>query len=200
MRKYMYDFFALSALVLFVASGKVCGQSEKNNMDEMMKIWKAAATPGEAHKKLDAMAGSWNIQAKMWMGPDAPPMESKGTAEFKWVLGNRFLMEEMKGEMMGMPMTGIGYNGYDNVNKKYTMFWLDNFGTAMSYAEGAADQSGKIFTMYGKMDEPTTGEHDKNVKYVTRIIDKDTWIFEMHDLAIGEPNTKVMELTYNRKK
>ena len=55
-------------------------------------------------------------------------------------------------------------------------------------------------TMYGKMDEPGTGEHGKNIKYVTRLLGRDKQVFEVHDLAIGEPNTKVMEMTYTRKK
>ena len=41
---------------------------------------------------------------------------------------------------MGMPMEGIGFLGYDTINKKYTMFWIDNMATVMSTAEGAADQ------------------------------------------------------------
>jgi len=57
-----------------------------------------------------------------------------------------------------------------------------------------------MLTLYGKMDKPMTGEHNKNVKYVTRIVGPDKHIFEVHDLAIGEPNTKVVEVTYTRKK
>lgn len=51
---------------------------------------------------------------------------------------------------------------------------------------------------YGPMDEPLTGENDKPVKYVWRFPDAKTIVFELHDLAIGEPNTKVVEVTYRR--
>ena len=51
-----------------------------------------------------------------------------------------------------------------------------------------------------KQGESTTGEHDKNVKYVYRFIDKDKYVFEIHDLAIGEPNTKVIDVVNTRKK
>ena len=60
--------------------------------------------------------------------------------------------------------------------------------------------TGKVLSLYGKMDEPMTGEHDKNVKYVSRMISADKHIFEVHDLAISEPNTKVVEVVYTRKK
>ncbi|MEW6512041.1 MAG: DUF1579 domain-containing protein [Bacteroidota bacterium] len=196
---------ALSLLLIaaFGATGQEKGQdpaAQKAAMDEMMKTMMKLALPGEPHKKLADLAGAWDATVTMTMGPGAAPSTSKGSVVQKAVLGGRFLASEMKGEMMGMPMEGVGYMGYDNYNKKYTMFWVDNMGTAMATAEGSADQSGKVITLYGKMDEPTTGEHDKNVKYVYRLQDKDKYTFEIHDLAIGEPNTKVIEVVYTRKK
>ncbi len=172
-------------------------------MDEMMKMWKELGTPGEAHHLLNDLVGSWETTSKVWMGgqgQDAPPMETKGTAEMKWIMGGRFLLQEAKGQMMGEPFTGMGITGYDNYKKQYVTFWIDDMGTAMYTGDGKADQSGRMLTVYGKMDEPMTGEHDKTVKYVTRIISKDKHIFEIHDLAIGEPNTKIVEITYTRNK
>ena len=51
-------------------------------MQEAMKQWAQLATPGEGHKKLDPLVGSWDTTTRMFGGgPDSPPMESKGTAE-----------------------------------------------------------------------------------------------------------------------
>lgn len=132
-------------------------------------------------------------------GPDKPPTNAKGTAELKWVLGGRFLQQETVGEFMGMPSAGIGFNGYDNLDKKYTMVWIDNSSTAMYTAEDNFDKSGKVLTMYGKMDDVMTGEHDKYAIYVLRLVDKDKWIFEFHD-SVLQPITKVGEMVYTRKK
>jgi hypothetical protein len=49
------------------------------------------------------------------------------------------------------------------------------------------------------MDDPMSGAHDKNVGYVSRIVHKDKHVFEMHAMTIGEPGTKVVEITYTRK-
>jgi hypothetical protein len=169
--------------------------------EEMMKKWAQVSTPTDAHKKLEDLVGTWEAEAKMWMrGPGSEPSVTKGSATNSWVLGGRFLRQEYKGEMMGMPFEGIGYTGYDNYNKKYVSYWIDNSTTQMSTMSGVVDQSGKMFTLYGTMDEWTTGENGKTVKYVWRIINKDKHVFEVHDLSIGEPNTKMMELTYTRKK
>ena len=171
------------------------------NMEEAMKKWMDAIAPGEAHKMLNGFVGSWETATSLWMqGPGAPPTVTKGTAEIKWALGGRYIQQESKGEMMGRPMSGIGFTGYDNINKKFISFWIDDMSTAMYNSEGGFDQAGKVLTTYGKMDEPMTGEHDKNVKYVSRLINPDKFIFEVHDLAIGETNTRVVEVIYTRKK
>lgn len=190
-------FVALAFFVLPLSAQDKPGSAA---MDAMMKTMMAAMTPGEQHKALAACEGIWDAEVKSWMAPDAPPTVSKGSATMKMVLGGRYLYQEMSGEMMGMPFQGMGYTGYDNINKKYVSFWIDNMGTGMASMDGAMNKGGDVLTLYGKMDEPTTGEHGKNVKYVTRLISKDKQIFEAHDLSIAEPHTKVLEVVYTRHK
>jgi hypothetical protein len=45
-----------------------------------------------------------------------------------------------------------------------------------------------------------TPEQDKMVKYVFRGFGKDSSTFEIHDMMIGESNTRVFEVEYARKK
>ena len=170
-------------------------------MQEMMKKWMDSATPGAPHKALEHFVGKWDLSTKMWMeGPGKPPTETKGTSEVKWILGGRYTLEEMKGQIMGMPHNGMGITGYDNFKKQYVGFWIDNTSTAMYSTLGDFDPSGKVLTTIGKMDEPMTGEKDKPVKYVIQIIDKDKHVFSVYDL-VGTPNEfKVVEITYTRKK
>ena len=52
--------------------------------------------------------------------------------------------------------------------------------------------------VYGTIDEYLTGENDKAVKNVWRFPSDDRMILEVHDLAIGEENTKVVEVTFTR--
>jgi len=193
----------LSALTLVaglsLAQDKGGAQQPDPEMDRMMKMWQEVATPGEPHKRLNALVGSWTTKSTAWMDPSTP-MVSTGTAELKWILGGRFLQQEVSGEMMGMPFSGIGFTGYDNYNMKYGSFWIDNSATAMFTAEGGFDQTGKVLTMYGKMDEWMTGERDKTVKYVTKIDGPDSFTFELHDLSPGENGTKTFEIVYTRKK
>lgn len=171
------------------------------DVEAMMKKWMEAATPGAPHKKLNDMVGTWQATIRSWMnGADGEPAVSNGTSEVKWVLGGRFLQQDVKGEMMGMPFSGIGFTGYDNINKKYVGFWIDNSSTGMYPTEGTLDKEGKVLTMIGKMDDVTTGEHDKTMKYVYRFITRDRHVYEMHDLSLPEGKTRVGEIEYVRAK
>jgi hypothetical protein len=176
-------------------------QPSKAEMDEMTKRWQEAMTPGAPHKVLESMAGEWVSETKVWMaGPDAPPAVSKGTSTMKMVLGGRFLQHEMTGEMMGMPMMGIGLMGYDNVEKKHIGSWVDNTSTAIYRLEGSANAGNTEITYTGKLPNPETGKMDKPVKWITRILGKDKHTFEMYDMSMKGKGTKVMEIVYERKK
>ncbi len=181
--------------------GEGAQQPSPEEMAEMMKRWQAACTPGEPHQWLAQFVGTWDTSMKMYMGgPGTPAMESKGTAETRWLVEGKWLSMESAIAMMNMPVKQFGTLGYDNFKKKFVQSYVDSMGTALYTAEGLRDRTGTVLTLYGEMDEPMTGEHDKLVKYVLRILGKDKLVIEIHDLAIGEPNTMVVETTYTRKK
>ena len=170
------------------------------DVEEAMKKWAELATPGDAHKRLDPLAGSWDTTTRMFMGgPEGPATESKGTAEKRWMLGHRYLQEEAKSELMGQPFEGLGYVGYDNGKNMYTFAWMDSMGTQMSTGSGSADPAGQVIRFFGQSDEPTLKVYGRTVKYVLRIIDNDKHVFEIYDLHAGD-NFKVIEVTYTRRK
>ena len=176
---------------------------------EMMKLWQDLSTPGEHHKHLEHFVGTWDTVVRIWMGePGAPPSESKGTAEIRWILDGRFLLEEFRCEMVmpdatGKPKNlqfkGHGLTGYDNYKNRYVGSWADNMGTQLLMTKGDRDRSGKVFTYYGEMDEPMLGVQDRMVKLVVHVNSADKHVFEMYDLLAGE-DYRIMEITYLRKK
>jgi len=168
------------------------------SQEEMMKAWMAAATPGEAHKKLEPFAGSFTVKTKMWMDPSKPPEETAGTSENKWVLGGRFIEQRVEGTAMGQPFSGIGYTGYDNYKKHFVGTWMDSMGTMVMVSTGHADAGGKVFTFTGKMDDVVAGK-TVSVREVTRVIDNDHNVFEMYGPDKTGKEFKTMEIAYTRK-
>ena len=194
--------FITMVLTLFMSlafsQNSSSGDTKKPSQKEMMARWQAAMTPGDMHKKLEFFVGSWNAESKIWdKGPNNPPIISKGNARYSLVFGGRYLKEDFKGEMMKQPFVGTGYTAYDNMKKKYTGTWIDNMGTAISTMEGSFDSDGKVLTFWGKMDDPMTGEMNKDVKYVYRIIDKNKHVFESFTGTSDQPD---FQITYTRKK
>jgi hypothetical protein len=169
------------------------------DMEAMMQKMMEAGSPSRNHKILDPYVGYWNTESSFWMdGPDKPPMMNRGSASFIWILGGRFLRMEYKGTFMGTEMAGFGYYGYDNMQKKYTMLWMDNTSTAFFPASGALDEKSMTLTLTGPMDDPATGEMGKTIRYVIGIPQKDRFVFEMYDMSIPGPNKKTGEIVYTR--
>jgi hypothetical protein len=101
------------------------------------------------------------------------------------------------GDFMGVPFIGRLTLGYDNYKHKFVASFIDNLGTSMRNAEGLLDRSETVLSLWGEMDEWMTDEHDKLVLYRYQIVDSNTIVFEIHDLALGQ-DSKVIEVTYTR--
>jgi hypothetical protein len=192
------------ALILIVCGALPMFSQEPQGFDpemlEMMKKWSEYATPGDTHKELSKYIGDWNTTTKVWMeGQDNPPSESTGTATFAWVLGKRFLQQNFKGSMMGLPMEGIGFLGYDKYKKTFRMSWMDTMSTAINASEGHSRPDGSIH-LWGTMDEFLLDLRDVSVRYVYRWVDDDTFVFTVHDFAYPDGKTTAVEVTYKRVK
>ena len=182
-----------------MAQDKKPAAQKQPTQEEMMATMMKYATPGPEHKALQPLIGSWDCNTKMWMDPSAAPTESKGTAEYKWILGNRFIEEDVAGDMGGMPYHGLGITGYDLYKKQYNWIWMDEMGTMMMYTMGNADNTGKVFTFGGTYDDFMSGQ-TKTYKAVMTIVDDNDHTFAMFDQAPDGKLTKFFEVDYTRKK
>lgn len=195
----MSRFAMVFALVLvFSASAFAQADQMPEDMQKMMAEWAKWSTPGSEHQLLAKLAGDWKCTSKWWMAPDSEPMSSASDQKLEPIFGGRFIKIDTYSEWMGEPSHGIGYIGYDKFKAMYNMFWIDNMGTAMYIAYGTADAAGKTITLMGKMDDPMTGEKDKEAKYVYTFNDDGTFLFEIWDMAPGKA-FKSVEMTYKKK-
>jgi uncharacterized protein DUF1579 len=192
---------ALTGLCLVMSASLAAAKDKKQQkqMDPqtMMEVYKKLATPGEPHKQLESLAGSWTTQTKEWMEPGKPPAESSGSADMKMLLDGRFLQQEFSSTMMGQPYSGIGITAYDNLRKKYVSTWIDSMGTGIFLMEGTASADGKTITLKGGHDEPGGGHMTHRA--VWKIVDSNTQTFDMYGTHGHGKEMKMMEITYTRK-
>ncbi len=169
--------------------------------DGGMARWMQTCKAGPAHERLKELLGNYDIVTRISMGQSQPPMELEGSAEFSWLAEGKWLQMKWAGMMMnGKPGTGLTLLGYDNFKERYVTTMVDSMQTCMNSASGHFDSSGDNLILWGTIDEPATPEQDKMVKYVYRGFGKDAFVFEVHDMMIGESNTKVIEIAFTRKK
>lgn len=189
---------ALGALAfLTLASARTAVQADPaSEMAAMMEKMKQVTQPSAHHRELERFLGTWDTQTR-FMGASEG---EAGRAEFTWLVPGRWVQSRWSGTMMRMPVEGFTLLGYDNFKQSFVTCDVHSVDTAMRTAEGDMTPDGKALVLYGTLDEYLTGEHDKMVKYAWRFRSADEIVLEVHDLPIGEANTKVVEIAFTRRK
>ncbi|HYY53537.1 MAG TPA: DUF1579 domain-containing protein [Myxococcales bacterium] len=165
---------------------------------EMMQKYMQAATPGPEHQKLAKLAGTWKMDVTAWMTPGAPPEKSEGTAEFKTILGGRYLLQEVKGTMGGQPFEGRGTMGFDNVTKERFATWTDSMSTGLLVMRGKCPADAKKCTTRGQGSDAVAG---KMVSFAetTTMTDDNHFTFELRGPGPDGKQYKMMEIKYTRQ-
>ncbi len=190
-----------ATLTTVTVSDEKKGEPSPEEMAKMMEAMQKArkfTAPSEMHNALKKFLGEWKSETRFYMG-DKPSPPEIGEVSNKWLIEGRFIMSEAKGMMMGQPFKGYTMMGYDNFKMSYVAASMTTWDTALRMSEGDIDPRTNALIMYGTVDEYLTGEHDKMSKLVFRFDGDDKYTWEIHDLSIGEKNTKVIEVTHTRK-
>lgn len=110
--------------------------------------------PGKPHEHLQAMVGKYKTTSS-WVVPGKEEESvDEGTAEFKSILGGRFVTQEFASSYAGQPMQGFGILGYDNAQQKFVGIWIDNMSTHLLHTEGQLDEKTGVMTDKGTCSSP----------------------------------------------
>lgn len=168
------------------------------DMDAMMKMMAEMSAPGKEHEALKPLIGSFTCTTKFYAAPGGPPQESTGTVERKWILGNRYIQEEVKATMMGVPFEGFGIAGYDKMQKLYHAYWIDSMGTGTWSMTGTADATGKNFTYTGENFDPMAGQKTKG-RSTVEFVDNNKHVMKMYGPGPDGKEFMGFEMTCTRK-
>jgi Protein of unknown function (DUF1579) len=153
------------------------------------------AKPAPEHTMLMKRVGTWDADTKVYMGPQ--PTMSKATMTYERV-GDFWVVGHYKGDMGGVPFTGIELSGYDPEHEEFVSYWVDGGSPEMSATHGTWNAGTKTMTMTSRKTEldPMTGKQAKMVNE-TVVKDDDTLVFTMRFEDSQQP---MMEINYKRRK
>ncbi|MGH7128795.1 MAG: DUF1579 domain-containing protein, partial [Planctomycetaceae bacterium] len=177
------------------AEDKPADAPQQQGAEALQKAFEQYAKPGPQHEELKALVGTWDTE--MTLFTPGEPQTSKGTAEFKFLLGGRYLEQTFRGKVAGEDFEGRGWTGYDNAKKKYVSVWIDSMGTGISQSEGQYDNESGQFVEIG---ETTSSMGTMKIKSVTKPMGDDKLLLTMYWVQDGGKEQKMMEVTYTRKK
>jgi hypothetical protein len=92
----------------------------------------------QSHPQLAALVGKWQGMTKTWFEPEKLADESPWQAQFKLVLGGRFLFYTYTGSMQSAPLEGMALLGFNPQRKRFEMAWVDTFhmSSAIMFSHG----------------------------------------------------------------
>lgn len=170
------------------------GEMSPEDMQKAMQ----SMMPGPMHAKMAKLAGDWNTKTKM-AAPGQPPMEETGTSKITLVLDGRFVQEDAKGMMMGMPVTSHKLWGYNNGSKKFEAVWTYTMSTGMLTMKGTSGDDGKSIKWDGSFENELGIQESLHGTH--KFVDDDTFVVELiGDTMPDGSEPPRMTTTYTRVK
>jgi Protein of unknown function (DUF1579) len=191
----MRSYARLVALFFFavVVAPSAGFSQESQNQNRTVK----ADEPGPIHKRLNDLAGTWDVALLYTLGDKQHA--GKATCEAKSILDGRFLQQDYRSRFQGKPFHVIQLLGYDNSRKKTIEIMIDNLSTSLLHNEGSVSNDGKVLTNLGEGLDPSTNKPYK-LRTVTTILDPDHFTLEWFRAVDGGKEEKVVSMAHTRKK
>lgn len=157
-----------------------------------------AMQTGPEHQRLARLAGIWDVTCAMWMSPEAPVMESRGSATYRVILDGRFVQADFVGSFQGQRFTGLSLLGYDRAAQRHLSTWCDSMATNLVCLSGTSEDDGRTITYQGEMVCPQLGR--TAIRQVETREQDDRFTIVMYQTPVGREEFKSMELTYERRR
>lgn len=102
-----------------------------------------ATSPGPQETLLRQMVGTWNVEPRMWTGPNAEPIKLPAAVARRRLVGGMFLEEVMEAASgSGQdPFTRIAHFNYNQVTQRYEANSMDTRGPQMMYEKSYEDSA-----------------------------------------------------------
>jgi hypothetical protein len=171
-------------------------------MQEMMQAMMEKMKPGAEHKRLDALLGDWEGDVQFWMDPGTDPMKSHGTLHREWTLDGHFVVERVDAPAMdptGPAFKGLGYIGYNTIDKRYENVWLENHATWITMGSGTWDAAKKALVFTSDELDPRNGQRRKT-RTIVDLSNPNRQTYEGYTTTSDGKEFKCFDGTFEKKK
>jgi hypothetical protein len=160
------------------------------------------AMPGEKHAWLQPLVGKWNIEMLVWPAPGAAPIVSKELqATREWILGGRYLKEELNGTFAGNPSSRTAIMSYNNLEERFELVTIDTFEPGQMWYTSQSDGNAGLISMHGDNTEAGFGPKPTGRKRALRFdfeIAKDRNVQRIYVKYPGEKEFLFVEQRFTR--
>lgn len=185
-------FFFLVSVMTTVFAQQTEEKTPEIDPAALAQMMAKMATPGEPHEHLQSMVGKYKTQSKWYFpGLPEPTMADEGTAEFKSILGGRYVTQEFHSQINGEPMEGFGILGFDNAIDKFVGVWVDNMSTTILETEGKLDEKSGVLKETGTCNSPLGKMHYR----MTTTPTKNGFVFVLNQVE-GNKETPLGQIEY----
>lgn len=158
-----------------------------------------------AHKLLATITGDFETTTRMWMKPDADPVEAKSESKRSLLLDGLFLRENYEVKDGQFAHKGEITWAYNTSTKKVQYVQLVSSAPAMNIYEGEFDEKAKAFAVRSAYKMAYEGvEYDVKTRIVLTVESADKQkleIFSAYEFKGGNiPEYREIEVNYTRKK
>ncbi|MBA2117171.1 DUF1579 family protein [Bremerella alba] len=188
----MLGIFFLVALVS-IATAEEPATSSADSLDSaaMEAVMAKLGAPGEPHKHLQAMVGKYKTTSNWILPGKGEESVDEGTAEFKSILGGRFVTQEFTSTYNGQPMEGFGILGYENAEQNFVGIWIDNMSTHILHTVGQLDEKTGVMTEKGTCSSPIGPMNFQ----MTTVPTEDGFVFTLSQVT-GDTVTEMGKIKY----
>lgn len=165
-----------SLLVLLCAAPGAPFARAALQRDAVIATLRELATPGEHHRHLARLVGTWQATGTYWL-PSGEQETAAGTIENTWILGGLFLESRLTGELLGDTYEGRALEGYDYVTEQYMSSYVDTLGSFILNFTGTCEDDGRRRIMTAAFIDPVWGRRMISRSVLT-VIDADTYRYE----------------------
>jgi hypothetical protein len=183
---------AIVFITLLFAATTVFSQAE-----DAPKAQPPAQEPTPEMLWLKQLVGEWDVQFKMFMGPDQPFNEADGSDTVRAV-GNHWVVAETK--IFNQPFSGILSLGYDTKKKHFVATWIDSMSGHLWTYKGTLNEDRDTLTL--ETQGPSMQSPDKTARYkeVIRITGNDSRTFTSNMETEDGTWMTILTAEYSRKK